>query len=121
MESIESGPASPSPRTVSVAVADGREARAAISDVVDRLEPLRNRAIFIGAKVRHATRQERPKLAEECRRIELAIGDARTELIIRLMDAPPSVAGHSRVLDVEKAIDSLERSLEDVRLALMGG
>lgn len=43
MESIESDPQSRGPRAVSGAVANGREARAAISNVVDRLEPLRNR------------------------------------------------------------------------------
>lgn len=37
------------------------------------------------------------------------------------MDAPHGVAGHSRVLDVEKALDGLERCLEGVRMALNGG
>jgi hypothetical protein len=102
-----------SPNRVPIAhVVARREASAAISDIVEQLEPMRTRLALIGAKARHVTtRSERAALQQGCLKIQSSISEARTLLLLRLMDAPAVVSGHSRVLDVERAIDSLERCL----------
>ena len=43
---------------------------------------------------------------------------ARADLISNLMGAPRKVAGHSRVVDIEKAIDSPEAAIDAARLVL---
>ena len=101
-----------------------REASAAISDIVEGLEPLRTKLAFIGAKSsRSRTASEGAVLLQECLWIESSIAEARTLLVLRLMDALAVVSGHSRVLDVERAIDSLERCLNETLrcLELRGG
>ena len=50
-----------------------------------------------------------------CQEIEREIADVRTDLIVNLAEAPQRVSGHSRVVDIEKALDNLERSLGAVR------
>ena len=108
-------------RLPSSAVTASRHARKVLADVVERIGPLRNRAIFIGARAPHAqTAAERQMLLAECREIGGIIQLTRTELIVRLMDVPRAVAGHSRVLDIEKSLDSLERGLAETRAALGG-
>ena len=100
-------------------IAATRQARSAVADVAARLSALHGRAQFIAASALYAhSTPSHAKLFAECDEIEKAIGDARTQLIVNLMDAPPKVAGHSRVIDVEKSIDSLERALSEARRAL---
>ena len=53
-----------------------------------------------------------------CDEIAREISDVRGDLILDLADAPRPVAGHSRVVDVEKALDNIETSLRDVRARL---
>jgi hypothetical protein len=108
----------PKKRSQQLEVATARQARSAIADVAAQLEPLLNRTIFIQAKARHGYLAERPELERQCDEIESAIIEARSEVILRLMDAPAAVTSHSRVLDLERAIDSLERALAEARLAL---
>ena len=96
-----------------------RKARVAIADVAASLAALHNRAVFISARARHTGSVAlHVQLLRECDDIEQAIRSARAELILRLMDATEKVAGHSRVVDVERSLDSLERALVDARKAL---
>ena len=96
-----------------------RQARSAIADVAAGLADLHARARFIAASARYAhSTPAHTKLVAQCSEIEKAISEARSELIVNLMDAPPKVAGHSRVVDVEKSLDSLERALAAARQAL---
>jgi hypothetical protein len=100
-------------------MAAAREARAAIAQVAAELAVLHGKVALIAARARHPeSGTTRAQLVNECRRVEDAVLAARTELIVRLMDTPPSVAGHSRVVDVEKSLDSLERALAEARSAL---
>jgi hypothetical protein len=100
-------------------MAAARQARAAIADVAADLAVLHGKVAFIAARARHPESSgSRSQLVNECGRVEDAVLAARTELIVRLMDTPPSVAGHSRVVDVEKSLDSLERALAEARSAL---
>ena len=43
---------------------------------------------------------------------------ARTDLIIELAEAPRVISGHSRVADVEKALDNIEAALKDIERRL---
>ena len=91
-----------------------RDARVAIATVVSDLERHRSRLAVIAARARHGvSRDEQMSLRKECLAIRLAIHQARLEVLENLMDAPPKVAAHSRVVDVEKALDNLERALSE--------
>ena len=67
---------------------------------------------------RSSTDHDRADMLSSCDRIEQEVSEARTQIIIGLADAPQAVRGHSRVVDVEKALDSIETSLAEVRAAL---
>lgn len=67
---------------------------------------------------RHAADRDRRKMLERCAAIEDELRAARTDIIIELAEAPQAIAGHSRVADVEKALDNIEAALLDVRSRL---
>ena len=64
---------------------------------------------------RHAGDRDRRKMRERCTAIEDELRAARTDIILELAEAPQTIAGHSRVADVEKALDNIEAALRDVR------
>jgi hypothetical protein len=106
------------PSTVSSVVV-GQQVRQAISEVVQRLDPLHREVAFIGAKARLVRSDaERLSLINQCDNAGSAAVQLRTELIVQLMGAAPPVAGHSRVVDLEKSIDTLERAIGEVRTVL---
>lgn len=61
---------------------------------------------------------DRQKMLERCAAIEEELLAARTDLIIELAEAPRAVAGHSRVADVEKALDNIEAALRAIERRL---
>ena len=61
---------------------------------------------------------ERKAMLERCAAIEGELLMARTDLIEGLADAPQKVAGHSRVVDVERALDNIETAVEALRKRL---
>ena len=67
---------------------------------------------------RHAGERERRAILERCAAIEEELLAARTDLIIELAEAPRVIAGHSRVSDIEKALDNIEAALRDVKRRL---
>lgn len=67
---------------------------------------------------RHAGDRDRRAMLERLAKIEAELRAARTDIIIELAEAPPVIAGHSRVADVEKALDNIETSLGEVRRRL---
>ena len=67
---------------------------------------------------RHAGDDERRAMLERCAAIEEELLAARTDLLIEFADAPQPIAGHSRVADVEKALDNIEAALRDVERRL---
>jgi hypothetical protein len=67
---------------------------------------------------RHAADPDRRRMLERCAAIEQELLAARTDLIIELAEAPRAIAGHSRVADVEKALDNIEAALADLRRRL---
>lgn len=64
---------------------------------------------------RHAGDRDRRAMLARCAAIEDELREARTDLILELAEAPRPIAGHSRVADVEKALDNIEAALRDVR------
>jgi len=97
----------------------GREARSAIAATQQRFGAWRSDLASFSAKVeRRSARAETGTMLARCSRIESELGEARTELIVALADTPQRVAGHSSVVDVEKALDNIEASLRALRLKL---
>ncbi len=72
-------------------------------------------ASFAVRAERHAGDRDRHAMLERLAAIEHELRAARTDIIIELAEAPPPIAGHSRVADVERALDNIEASLRDVR------
>src|SRR5690606_36725665 len=62
---------------------------------------------------RRAGEPERRAMLARCAAIEAELLAARTDLIIELAEAPRVIAGHSRLADVEKALDNIEATLKD--------
>ena len=98
-----------------------RDARLAVAEVAARCPPLRARLAVMAARAERSLNDaERSAFLDECTDIQKTVEGARTDLILALMDAPAKVAGHSRVLDIEKAIDNLEAAVSAVRACLTG-
>lgn len=57
-------------------------------------------------------------MADKCGEIERQIAEVRTDIIVVLADTPRDIAGHSRVVDIEKALDNIETKLAGVRRQL---
>ena len=57
-------------------------------------------------------------MATRCGEISREIAELRSDLIFLLADTPQAIAGHSRVVDIEKALDSLEAKLAGVQKQL---
>ena len=98
-----------------------RHARTAVADVVARCAPMRARiAVMHALAQRRLTATERARLTNECAEFQHEIAAARTALIIGLMDAPAKVTSHSRVFDIEKALDGIEVALAELQGRLDG-
>jgi hypothetical protein len=64
---------------------------------------------------------EREPMLSRCDEIAQEIAEVRADLILDLSEAPQRVAGHSRVVDIERALDNIEATLRDVRARLETG
>lgn len=62
--------------------------------------------------------QEREAMLMRCDEIAEEIAAVRADLILDLSEAPQKVSGHSRVIDIERALDNVEASLRDVQARL---
>jgi uncharacterized protein YgbK (DUF1537 family) len=67
---------------------------------------------------RRFTERDREAMLARCAAIAAELLAARTELLLELAEAPQRIAGHSRVADVENALDSIETALADVERRL---
>jgi hypothetical protein len=47
------------------------------------------------------------------------VHQARTDILLALADTPARLAGHSRVVDVERALDSVDTAVRAVELRLL--
>lgn len=57
-------------------------------------------------------------MASRCEEISREIANVRADIIWLLADTPREIAGHSRVVDIEKALDSIETKLAGVQSQL---
>jgi hypothetical protein len=94
-----------------------RDAARAIAEIVSVIGDWREEAALMQAHLRFRhTLNERQR--ERIREIDAGIMELRTELIVRLADAPQKVAGNSRVVDVERALDNIEAAVTALRAKL---
>jgi hypothetical protein len=95
------------------------QARLAVADVASRFGTWRTVLAQMSARAeRTVDITNRAELLDRCKAIGAEIQAGRTDLILELADAPAKVAGHSRVVDIERAFDNLEAALHRVRDAL---
>lgn len=67
---------------------------------------------------RRLSDRARQSMLLRCTEIDMEVLKARTSLIIDLAEAPPTIAGNSRVVDVERALDRIQSSVEELRSKL---
>ena len=92
------------------------EARRAVAETVAHFAPWRaDLAHFAVMVERHIRADDREKILNRCAVIEDELMQARTELLLGLADAPQKVSGHSRVVDVERALDNIEAGVKLLR------
>ena len=95
------------------------DARRAVAQTLSQFGPWRlDLAQFMAHVERGISSAEREKMLARCAAIEQELLEARTELIVSLAEAPQKVAGHSRVVDVEKALDNIEAGVTALRAKL---
>jgi hypothetical protein len=89
-----------------------------LAATMERFPDWRQRCALMAAEA------ERPgnnaeQLTEGCAAIRAEVQDARTDILLALADTPPRLAGHSRVVDVERALDSVETAVAAVERRLL--
>lgn len=104
------------PRRRRVMDTSNGEARRAVAEIVARFSSWRlDLARFSALAERRFTADDRNTMLARCAEIEAELLAARTELIVGLAEAPQRVSGHSRVVDVERALDNIDASVKQLR------
>ena len=103
----------PRPRDMNPDRLHAREARIAVAGIVARMEDWQNRAKILQALVNRPA-SDRATILAEAKSLRGNIVEARTEIIMILAEASAGVAGNSRVVDVEKALDTLDETLKQI-------
>ena len=94
-------------------------ARAALAEALTFFPKWRGDVARFAIRADRPVREaEREPMLSRCEEIAQEIAEVRADLILDLSDAPQRVAGHSRVVDIEKALDNIEATLRDVRARL---
>ena len=107
------------PRKRRVMDTSNAQARQALADVLTRFADWRDDLARIQARMeRRYSAADRADMLARCAAIEDGLMAARTELLLTLADAPQRVAGNSRVVDVERALDNIETVVKAVRRKL---
>jgi hypothetical protein len=97
----------------------GMLARQAIGHTLDQFSHWRSELASFAARVeRRFNGTERETMLQRCASIEAEVLEARTDLLLELAEAPQNVRGHSRVTDVERALDGIETTLRDIQRKL---
>jgi hypothetical protein len=92
------------------------QARQAIAATLEQFAAWRRDLAHFDAQVdRHFSAADRERMLARCAQIEGELLAARTDLLAGLMDAPQKVTAHSRVVDVERALDDVERAVRALR------
>jgi hypothetical protein len=98
------------PRTVSHV---NRDVGLIIQETLGHFDKWRDRVAMLQASVERKG-ADRKAIRKECTSIRAGILQARTNLILGLAESPARMSGHGRVVDVERALDSLEESLTQI-------
>ena len=107
------------PRKRRVMDTSNAQARQALADVLTRFGEWRDEIARMQARMeRRYSDADRADMLGRCAAIEDGLMAARTELLLTLADAPQRVAGNSRVVDVERALDNIETAVKAVRRKL---
>lgn len=97
------------------------EARRAVKATLARFDGWRlDLARFSAQADRGFGEQMRQAMLKRCSEIDAEVQETRTDLLINLADAPQRVAGHSRVVDVERALDNIDLDVAKLRRKLLG-
>lgn len=97
------------------------DARRAVKETLAQFSSWRlDLARFAVLAERQSSTANRKAILARCAQIESELLEARTDLIIGLANAPRKVAGHSRVVDVERALDNIEMAVAKLRGQLLG-
>lgn len=95
-----------------------RQVRRALAGSIEQIGRWRMDVAVMQARAgRPLSEAERTALRQNITAIEAGMMDIRMALIAELADAPPKIKGHSRVVDIEKALDNLEAALHELRRA----
>ncbi len=93
-----------------------QQVRRALAGSIEQIGRWRMEVAVMQARAgRNLNEAERTALGRACSTIEAGMMEIRMALIVELADAPPRVRGHSRVVDIEKALDNLEAALHELR------
>ena len=92
---------------------DSLDAQAALASTISKMETWQTRTKVLQALAIRAA-SDRSSILAEAKTLRGQIVEARTEIILILADAAAGVAGHSRVVDVEKALDTLDVALKRI-------
>lgn len=104
------------PRARRAVDSSNREARLAVAPTLEQFSAWRSVLATLSVRAeRRSTQADRQAMLARCDAIEGEIAEARIGLLAELADAPQKVAGHSRVADVERALDAIEMELAKLR------
>ena len=106
------------PRQPSSGPRDHRHVTDILAQTMARFPDWRQRCAFMAAAAERPGSDPAP-LAEACEVIRSEVLDARTDILLALLDQPARLAGHSRVVDVERALDSVDTAVRAVELRLL--
>jgi hypothetical protein len=115
LQSREGGP----PKKRRKMDSSNKDARAAIQAVMGRFSAWRlDMARFSASANRALPRGDLLLMDARCLSIQEELMAARTDLTVTLAEAPEKIAGHSRVVDVVRALDNIDTSLVELRMRL---
>lgn len=94
-------------------------ARAALADALTHFPKWRDDLALLAIRAdRVSGAQDVERIVLRCEEIARELSDVRAGLILELADAPARICGHSRVVDIEKALDNIENALRNVTARL---
>ncbi len=97
---------------------DLRDAQNALSEVMVRFRRWQDAVAMLSILSRQATPDRLDTMRAECADLTAEIQKARTDLLLALPKRPRQSPGHSRVVDVERALDGIENNLAGIRRQL---
>lgn len=96
-----------------------RKVHAALAAVMERFSAWRAEVAMLSARSARGEPSNTEEMRLRCDAILLAIRQAHEELLLDFAEAPAAISGHSRVADVEKALDQLELELNRLKTRLL--